>query len=95
VSTFGYDPEVPAGFQEADLLQADYEAQSREHAALRRRAEAKGICLHGDGVQSYTPEFRPDLAPEGWACLDCEATFQNRAALEAAQDAARQEVECS
>jgi len=38
-----YDPEVPAGYQEADLLQAQYEAES---AAFVRRRE-QGVCTHG------------------------------------------------
>jgi hypothetical protein len=38
-----HDPELPAGFQDADLEQAAYEAQGRATAALHRR----GICTHG------------------------------------------------
>lgn len=38
-----YDPEVPAGYQEADLLQAHYEEEGRRIAALNRR----GVCNHG------------------------------------------------
>lgn len=41
--SFGYDPELPAGFQEADFEQAAFEEEGRRHAALRRR----GICTHG------------------------------------------------
>lgn len=45
-----YDPEVPAGYQDADLLQAQYEEESREAARLHRQ----GICTHGwmQGVAS-------------------------------------------
>jgi hypothetical protein len=43
---FNYDPEVPAGFQDADIEQAHYEAEARESARLRR----EGICTHGSGL---------------------------------------------
>src|SRR5262245_10400760 len=41
--SFGYDPELPAGFQEADLEMRELEAAAARNAALRRR----GICTHG------------------------------------------------
>lgn len=37
-----HDPEVPAGFQEADILQSQYEVES----AAYRADIAKGICHH-------------------------------------------------
>jgi hypothetical protein len=43
VSVYDYDPEVPAGYQDADIEQAEFEAAGRRLAALRRR----GICTHG------------------------------------------------
>jgi hypothetical protein len=43
MSYLDHDPELPAGYQEADILQAEYEAQGRAAAADRRR----GICHHG------------------------------------------------
>jgi len=39
--SYDYDPE--AIYQEADILQAEYEAEARRYAAL----EAQGICTHG------------------------------------------------
>lgn len=38
---FGYDPELPAGFQDADLEMAEFEAQAREAEAEERREEPK------------------------------------------------------
>lgn len=38
-----YDPEVPAGYQDADIEQSAFEAEGRRIAALHR----KGICTHG------------------------------------------------
>jgi len=40
---YDHDPEVPAGFQEADFLQAQYEEEGRRIAALTRQ----GVCTHG------------------------------------------------
>ena len=44
--SFGYDPELPAGFQDADIEQAEFEAEGRRLAALKRR----GVCTHGSAV---------------------------------------------
>lgn len=41
--SFDYDPELPAGYQDADILQAQYEEEGRALAADRKR----GICHHG------------------------------------------------
>jgi hypothetical protein len=41
--SFDYDPEVPAGYQDADILQRQYEEEGRALAADKRR----GICHHG------------------------------------------------
>lgn len=40
---FDYDPEVPAGYQDADLEQCELEAQSNAARLLRKR----GVCSHG------------------------------------------------
>lgn len=40
---FGWDEEVPAGYQDADLEQAAFEEEGRRLAALHKR----GICTHG------------------------------------------------
>lgn len=54
--SFGYDPEVPAGFQEGDFEQAELEAESARVSALNRR----GICTHswqlGGGINFYDGE---------------------------------------
>jgi hypothetical protein len=41
--SLSHDPELPAGCQDADLLQADLEAAGRHIARL----QAQGICTHG------------------------------------------------
>jgi hypothetical protein len=41
-----HDPEIPAGYQDADLLQADLEAAGRHIARL----QARGICTHGSVI---------------------------------------------
>jgi hypothetical protein len=51
---FGYDEELPAGFQEADLEQAEFERQAAEYAALRRG----GWCVHGWSGPGPTPGTR-------------------------------------
>lgn len=48
-----YDPEVPAGFQEADILQAQYEAESRQYM----RDIANGICHHSSQLGHKDPAF--------------------------------------
>ena len=48
-----YDPEVPAGYQEADLLQAQYEAESRQY----RRDIANGICHHSSQLGRRVPAY--------------------------------------
>ena len=49
---FGYDPEVPAGFQDADILQAQYERESAE----ARRDRERGICNHSWGQGWREPD---------------------------------------
>ena len=66
-----HDPEVPAGFQDADLEQAELEARAREVATLRRR----GICSHGwvHGLASSGEWLGegPAPAPGHVLCLEC------------------------
>lgn len=51
-----HDPEVPAGYQDADIEQAAFEAEGRRLAALR----ARGVCSHGHrmggGIAVYSAE---------------------------------------
>ncbi len=44
--SFAYDEELPAGYQDADFEQREYEAQAAVSASLRRQ----GICTHGWGL---------------------------------------------
>ena len=66
MSYFGYDPEVPAGFQDADFEMAELEATGNRMAALRR----KGVCVHDSTF----------CDPEGDGtveCCDCNAKWRN------------------
>lgn len=57
--SFGFDPEVPGGFQDTDLEQAAFEEESRQSAALRKR----GICTHGWQLgRPSNPKFNASLA---------------------------------
>jgi hypothetical protein len=65
---FDYDEEMPAGFSDADLEQAEYERMGKRLAALR----AAGVCAHG-WTQGYTPEAaarHTGLQVGGIACLE-------------------------
>lgn len=66
-----YDPEVPAGYSDADMLQSSLEAAGRRSAALR----ARGICDHGwtQGLAASGEWCGEGAAPAvGFArCLHC------------------------
>lgn len=63
-----YDPELPAGFQDADFEMRSLQAQARRDAALRK----KGICTHGWVQGPPGPESEPRT---NWKCLDCGQEF--------------------
>ncbi len=72
--SFGYDPEVPAGFQEADFEMAELEARARENAARR----ARGDCPHtwiqgGSGYKREHPEKAASigLQDDESVCFHC------------------------
>jgi hypothetical protein len=48
-----YDEELPAGFQDADIEQAEFEAESARIAALERQ----GHCQHGHRLGRKVPSF--------------------------------------
>ena len=50
---FDHDEELPAGFQEADLLQAQYEEDGRQYA----RDVKRGICHHSWQLGRKVPAF--------------------------------------
>ena len=63
-----YDPELPAGYQDADFEMRELEARGNRAARLR----AKGICTHGH-VQGG--DFDNPDKPSEVKCLNCPATF--------------------
>lgn len=61
-----YDPEVPAGYSDADLEQRELEAIGSRVAAARRA----GVCLHGWTGPGDTPGSRrclEDGCGRSWA----------------------------
>jgi hypothetical protein len=83
--SFGYDPELPAGFQDADFEQRAFEEESRVFVANLRRseklrasgklAEAADACPHGGGFPLDSLAARNDNDPnageDGYRCRDC------------------------
>lgn len=69
---YDHDPELPAGYQDADIEQAGFEAEGRRLAALRRR----GICTHGPGLGHRSPSF---YSAEQVAAMLAQGRFGNRA----------------
>jgi hypothetical protein len=67
---YDFDDDVPAGYTDADLLQAEFEAEGDRLAAIERT----GVCTHS-GTQGYSERCRPDLNPGQVACLDCGVMF--------------------
>jgi len=61
-----HDPELPAGFQDADFEQRDLESLGRRLTQLKRA----GICTHGWTKGQPGPEDRGPIT-----CLDCGAIF--------------------
>jgi hypothetical protein len=45
VSDFGYDPELPAGFQDADFEMRDFEAAAEEKRRAANRAKLKAMSF--------------------------------------------------
>lgn len=76
---FDHDPELPAGFQDADILQAQYEAESRAAAADR----AAGICNHGMRLGRRIPAF---YSAEEIAEDLAQGHFANRGGFTGTQD---------
>jgi hypothetical protein len=77
--SLGHDPELPRGFQDADLEAAELADQAERSAALRRR----GICSH-DWIQG--PPGPPQRPTKLWTCNQCGKVFASEAALEAERE---------
>lgn len=68
------DDDIPTGYRDADIEQAQYEAIGRRLSSLQKR----GICSHG---WMQGPPGKPVLT-----CLDCGVTFASKADHYAARD---------
>ena len=79
--SFGYDSELPGGYQDADFEMADLE----EKAARIRQAKKRGLCAHGyrQGKPGATPSRDDDVE----TCLEC-----GKVATRAELDADRKEI---
>lgn len=72
--SFGFDDELPGGFQDADFETRELEASARRHRAARKR----GICTH----DSTGPIKNAPCHPDARMCYDCQAVFVNERALD-------------
>lgn len=80
-----HDPEIPAGYQDADLEQAEFERQSREFDARMRKMRilrangelraAAQACTHSWGYpldsEAAVHANDPRTGEEGWRCNHC------------------------
>jgi hypothetical protein len=78
-----HDPELPAGFQDADLEMAGFMESARHFNALRKR----GICLHG-WIQG--PPGPPGNPCNDWKCKDCGKSWATEKELWIAQEEAKE-----
>lgn len=83
--SFGYDPELPAGFQDADFEQRELEEAGRVYGARKKASElaresgdlksAAVLCPHGGGypLDSDAAENSgdPGAGEHGYRCSDC------------------------
>lgn len=74
--SLGYDPELPAGCQDADFEMAHLQAAANRDARLRKA----GRCPH-NWIQG--PPGPPSAPRSDYLCHHCGATFATREALEA------------
>lgn len=68
---YNYDPELPAGLQDADLETGELTRQANREARLRRL----GICTHS----GHGPVVIGEPARR---CYDCGAVFKDEVELE-------------
>jgi hypothetical protein len=72
---FGRDPELPAGFQDADFEMRDLENRAREV----QRLEKLGHCQHGSQVGHVSPAvyyLQEHITAGQHICWDCGAIFE-------------------
>lgn len=83
--SFDYDPDLPAGFQDADFEMRDLQAAAARDARLRKA----GRCTHS----WYQDPPGPPSAPTSvYTCHHCGATFPTEAALMASAAVAKGDV---
>lgn len=89
--SYGYDPELPAGFQDADFEMRELAEEGARIAQLRKA----GICTHESWVglpasgEVFYPE-QEDLKPGQVRCTDlCKALFDTEDELFEAREEVR------
>ena len=83
MNSLGFDDELPAGFQDADLEMRELRDRANRATALRHL----GICDHG---WTQGPPGPPGKPTSVWTCLQCGTVFTKEPDLQAAQEAVRE-----
>lgn len=71
---YDHDPELPRGYQDADLEMASLQEAGNTIARLRKR----GICTHGWIQGPPGPASKPTTV---WTCHHCGKTWPTEVAL--------------
>ena len=69
--SFDYDPEVPAGYQEADIEMAELEEAARYHAAMRKAGKCTHTWVQGLATSGEWHGEGPAPEPGHVLCLHC------------------------
>lgn len=67
-----YDPEVPAGYQDADIEMAELEAAARYHSHMRKIGKCTHTWYQGLGADGQWHGEGPAPAPGQVFCFHCK-----------------------
>jgi hypothetical protein len=81
-----HDPELPAGYQSADIEQAELERQGRRSAELRRR----GVCTHGS--RQAVDSCAGSITADAWSAMRSRCCECGRVATNGELDAEAREL---
>jgi len=84
MSDFGFDDELPGGFQDADIEMAQLEAAAARDARLLKAGRCPHTWIQG-------PPGPPSAPRRDYLCHHCGATFATREELEQSSRQARGE----